>query len=94
MRLNPTWQDVTSFSRSDTERHPRSFHLELGIATLIVTRHMHFAKDQWVWYLQGGSPRALKTYGGPETSEAARIEAQRVIDDKLSKALEKLRRIA
>lgn len=44
----PEWKDVTSYSRSETDRTPRTFELRAGVFCITVTRHIHFDPAAWV----------------------------------------------
>ena len=42
------WTDITSYSRTDKARIPRTWELRAGGLRLVVTRHRDFLADSWV----------------------------------------------
>lgn len=49
MNETPAWKDITTFSRGDKERTPRTYEIILGAVVLTVTRWIH--GDPGRWYL-------------------------------------------
>lgn len=45
---NLKWKDISSYSKSDTDRAPRTWSLPAAGLTIIVTRHLDFPADAWV----------------------------------------------
>lgn len=41
------WEDITSYSRGQTDRTPRSWSLGVGIFRVVVSRWIHGDKDKW-----------------------------------------------
>lgn len=80
------WKDVSSWSRSETDRTPKSWEIRLGGILVFVTRHIHYAKDDWVLRCEAFfGDMALESKDIDEAkAEAVRIvrqAAQRVVDD-------------
>ncbi len=44
----PQWKDETSYQRGEA-RDPKTWKMEIDLLCLVVTRHIHFAKDAWVF---------------------------------------------
>lgn len=42
------WKDITSFSKSDTDRTPKTWQTTAGDFRIVVTRHRDYAPDKWV----------------------------------------------
>ena len=42
------WKDVSSYSRGDKERIPSAWLLKAGYVRIVVHRHIHYPKDQWL----------------------------------------------
>ncbi len=42
------WKDITSYSRSDTDKTPKSWALKAGPFRLVVHRHIHYGPNQWL----------------------------------------------
>ncbi len=43
------WKDISSYSRGDTERTPRTYQLQLPFHVIItVTRHRDYPSNQWL----------------------------------------------
>lgn len=42
------WQDITSFSRGDKDRTPKTWTAKFGAFKITLTRHIHYSPDQWV----------------------------------------------
>ena len=59
------WVDVSSYSRDDVIRVPKSFECNIqGTLRIVVTRHRHFDDDAWVMTAHNvglSEPRALKS---------------------------------
>jgi len=59
------WTDVTSYSRSDTERTPKTWELQLGSELRIcVSRSINYSPNEWVMSARGVldiSQRVLKS---------------------------------
>lgn len=43
------WKDISTYSRSDTDRTPRTWQCHAGGLNIAVTRHIHYPGD---WLLQ------------------------------------------
>lgn len=89
MRLSPNWKDETSYGRGDKERVPRTWALDLGFFKVYVTRHRHYAESAWVLSMDSRM-RELKS----PNVDTARLEAQQIVEERLTKALELLRNAA
>lgn len=44
------WRDITSYSRGENPKIPRTYDLELGALRIVVTRHFHYPPDVWTFY--------------------------------------------
>jgi hypothetical protein len=42
------WKNITSYSRGDNERIPRTWELSIDPVRIVITRHIHHAPDVWV----------------------------------------------
>lgn len=42
------FKDVTSHSQGIKERTPRTWEAKIGCVRLTVTRHVHYALDEWI----------------------------------------------
>ncbi len=66
-----TWRDVTSYSRGDTVREPRSWEIVLGPERIVVTRHVQFDVDDWCMAWRGDPPRVISRGSLAEAQEIA-----------------------
>lgn len=51
------WKDVSSYSKGDTDRSPRTVQLDVAGLRVVVTRHIYHAPEDWVlncepWFSQ------------------------------------------
>jgi len=46
--LGAPWNDVTTYSRNETVRIPRTWRADFGRLRITVTRNIHYAPDVWV----------------------------------------------
>jgi len=77
------WEDISTFSKRDVDRTPKSFRLVAGNAVLIVTRHIHYP-GSWVTYCdQFFSNRDL----GNIDRETAMATAIGMLEKELEKSL-------
>lgn len=67
------WQNVTSYSRSDLDRTPRSWEAKIGPVRLTVHRWMHGKADEWFASASPGlfELRPLKSRGVDESKAEA-----------------------
>lgn len=87
MKLNPKWLDISSYSRTDTDRTPRSWLLDLkSVGRLVVTRHKDYAFDEWVIVFPDGGKRVADS----KNIDKARIEAQLRMATRLEAVLDVL----
>jgi hypothetical protein len=42
------FKDVTSHSQGTKDRTPRTWEAKIGCVRLTVTRHIHYAPDEWI----------------------------------------------
>lgn len=42
------WKDETSYRQGDTDRTPKTWVLGVAGLRIVVSRHIHFAPDEWV----------------------------------------------
>lgn len=81
------WKDVSSFSKNDKVRTPRTFELAFGAFRLVVTRHIHYADNVWLAKCDGlFSERELRSVLAGD----AKQEATKLAVLKLKEALEEL----
>ena len=69
---NMNWEDISSHSRRDKDRTPKTWELRLAGIRVVVTRHIHFEPDEWVmtcdpWFEQ----RSLGRVDADEAKDAA-----------------------
>jgi hypothetical protein len=82
------WQDVSSYSRDDTDRTPRSMQRKVGSTIrLTVTRHIHYAPDAWV---SNCEPFWTQRELAAKELPAAQAEAEQMLRDALTEALDAL----
>lgn len=82
----PVWEDRTGYARG-AERIPRTWQLEDGGLTLVVTRHRHHEPD--VWLLEC-LPWFSGTVISRGTAEEAQIAAVAAVMEKLENAVDAL----
>lgn len=82
--LPKPWKDVSSFSKSDKDHTPRTWHARFGVFGLVLTRHIHYAADAWI----ASCPEvfAAKVMDSKEVHEAA-AQAVGLLQCKLEEAL-------
>lgn len=42
------WEDISSYSKSEIERPIKSLRLKVGYFYIILHRHVHYEKDDWL----------------------------------------------
>lgn len=80
------WEDVTSYSRGDTDRTPRSWKYDAGGLKIVVTRHIDYP-GTWIlrcepWF----SARQLES----DDVESAKAEALGLVREKVRIVLNNL----
>ena len=55
MNEDMEWKDISTHNKGATDRTPHTFQAKVGSARITVTRHVHFAPEDWVltcepWY--------------------------------------------
>lgn len=81
------WRDVSSYSRNEQERIPRSFMVKVGNFTITVTRKIHCEG----WFLEwGGRTTSLLS----SEAEDAKAEALELVKDHLCNALKELEQLS
>jgi hypothetical protein len=79
------WNDISSFSKGDTDRTPKSWDIIAGNVRLVVTRHIHY--DGWVTRCEPFfGIRQLES----DAVEEAKKEAKALLRRKLEHALKEL----
>lgn len=83
------WRDVSSWSKYDTDRTPKTWELTIGRIKLCVTRSIYTATDEWLACCEPFlSQHTLKS---KEITEAKR-EAELLLGDMLTNSLNALKR--
>jgi hypothetical protein len=78
------WKDTSSYSRSDTDRTPRTWRMTLKRLSFVVTRHRDYAPDEWVFRCHElGLEAKLKSKGQEEAKQEALRIMRRVIKETL-----------
>lgn len=83
-----TWKDVSSYSKSDTDRSPKSVELVAGRVRIAVTRYIH---NPGVWHLNCDALRFNYRELESEELEAAKAEALRIVHAELASAAEEVK---
>lgn len=78
------WKDITSYSKDEKDRTPRSFAANVGGLRIIVTRHFYAKKDEWVLFCSPWFDRFVVGNGSADDARAAAILA---VCKKLAEAL-------
>ncbi len=78
------WKDRTSYSRSETDRTPRSWHARAGMIEIAVHRHVSYAPDVW---LLSCPPIADKLVLTSKDIDEAKAEAVRYVKHQLYAAI-------
>jgi len=86
------WRDVTSWSRSDTDRScPRTWEIKVGFLTVVVTRHIDLGPNEWMIRF---SPPILSAHVSVHREvEDSKTEALVIAGKVLSKALQAVLKI-
>jgi excinuclease UvrABC ATPase subunit len=66
------WKDITSYSRSDADRTPRSYEAIAGAVRVVVTRRIDLRPTDWLIEFGGGGA----TVGGNVSAKVAQQEAE------------------
>jgi hypothetical protein len=81
------WEDKTCFSQSDKSRIPTTFVAVAGGLNITVTRHIHYAPNDWVLICE---PWFMKKVISSGTADEAKESAIIAVREKLTKALDVL----
>lgn len=84
--LKSTWKDISSYSRTDTNREPHSFQIWIGPVRLVVTRKLHLEG----WYVDA-PPFIISRRTESEKIEGAKQEALMTLESELERALNAVR---
>jgi len=49
---NMKWKDISSYSRKDTDRTPKTWELKAAGMMIVVTRHINYSPDAWLMTCQ------------------------------------------
>jgi len=85
------WEDVSSFSRSEEDRTPKSWKLTVaGCFTIVVTRHTQYEAHDWImrcepWFF-------CHLLSGTKIEDAKKEAVQKVFE-KLELAAEQLKNV-
>jgi hypothetical protein len=83
------WKNISSFSRSEINREPKTWFLDLGKFSITVTRHKDYEPDVWLMRTELTSDYVLDS----KNIEAAKIEAISIVSEKLNDVQMKLERV-
>lgn len=86
-RLVSPWRDVTSFSQNAKDRTPRTWNAKFGAFSLVITRHMDYAPDQWTAYCHGVFPQ--RAMASKDVREAA-CQAKAMLQVELETAISEI----
>ncbi len=84
--MKAKWKDCTSWKKSDKDKSvARSWELYAGGERLVVTRHIHYEPDRWVYRDAFGTESPLESKGiddaKKEAIEKYHDKIQAIIDD-------------
>jgi hypothetical protein len=83
-----SWRDITSYSRNDETRTPRTWKLVSKTMDITVTRHIHYLANEWALICD---PWFNKTVISTGTADEAKQKAIALVIDKLEGALSELK---
>lgn len=68
------WKDISSYSRSDTDRTPKTWALQAEGLKIVVTRHVNYAPDAWLLCCQPFCEYGEIGTGTADEAKAAAVE--------------------
>jgi hypothetical protein len=86
MEKTTGWKDATSYSQGERAKNlpPRTYELKAGQTSLIVTRHVHHDKTDWVLRMEGFFETVLR---GDKTAEFAMANCMMLARDYLRQTM-------
>lgn len=83
------WKDITSHSKGSDRSEVKSVEAYIGKSRLIVTKHIHYAPDEWTAVLDGVFTRRIVSKGSlQDAKEKALILADQILKEMLSQVSE------
>jgi len=46
--ISLNWENISTYSKGDKERTPKSWRLKVGDFYILIHRHIHYPKDMWL----------------------------------------------
>lgn len=77
------WKDVTTHSKGEKDRTPRSWDIVLPIGRLVVTRLVGTDQSEWYWTMGGSKHALLKSVD----VEDAKREAEALMLKRLERSI-------
>lgn len=84
------WEDVTTYTKSDKDRVPKSWEIRINDLRIVVTRHFYHDPTDWVLICEPFCERKVISRGSID--EAKRLAIQ-FISQKLENTLNKLKEV-